>query len=81
MQELLWQEKGLNWNDMPGGFKRGRCVVRRPITQDKEYVDKRTGETRMAQGVERHAWVPITPPIFTQDRPWLQSHVPRPGGL
>ena len=44
MQEMLWQEKGINWNDMPVGFKRGRCVVKQQILQDKQYVDTRTGE-------------------------------------
>lgn len=77
MQEMLWQEKGLNWNDMPGGFKRGRCVVKRSVVGDVEYQDKRTGETRRVEGVERHVWEVVVPPIFTQDRPWLQSHIPR----
>jgi len=81
MQELLWQGKGLNWNDMPGGFKRGRCIVIEPVVQDKEYMDHRTGETRTAQGVERHTWVPVTPPVFTQDRSWLQSHIPHQRSL
>jgi len=27
-QELLFAEKGINWNDQPTGDKRGRCVVR-----------------------------------------------------
>ncbi len=48
MQEKLFNEKGINWNDYPEGFKRGRCVVRReqgwtveapPIfTQQREYL-------------------------------------------
>jgi len=77
MQELLWQEKGINWNDMPSGFKRGRCVVRQVVVQDKEYTDKRTGETRMASGVERHVWNPVVPPVFTRERDWLRSYIPQ----
>ena len=77
MQEMLWQEKGINWNDMPGGFKRGRCVIREAVVQDKEYVDKRTGETRTAAGVERYVWEPVVPPVFTRDREWLQSYIPQ----
>lgn len=79
MQEMLWQEKGINWNDMIGGFKRGRCVVRKNVVEDKEYVDKRTGETRTAQNVERHAWEPVIPPVFTRDREWLRSYIPPRG--
>jgi tRNA(His) guanylyltransferase len=77
MQEMLWQEKGINWNDMPGGFKRGRCVVREAVVQDKEYVDKRTGQTRTASGVERHAWNPVVPPVFTRERDWIRSYIPQ----
>ena len=81
MQELLWQEKGINWNEMPGGFKRGRCVVKKQILQDKEYIDRRTGGTQLAQAVERHTWSPVVPPVFTKDREWLQSYIPKPGVL
>ena len=76
MQEMLWQ-KGINWNDMPGGFKRGRCIVRNSVTTDAEYVDKRTGEPRTVAGVERRIWECIVPPIFTQERDWLRARVPR----
>lgn len=78
LQEMLWQEKGLNWNDTPGGFKRGRCVVKRSVVDDVDFEDKRTGETRRAEGVERRVWEVVVPPVFTQDRLWLQSHIPRP---
>ncbi|BDI31456.1 hypothetical protein CCAX7_35070 [Capsulimonas corticalis] len=80
LQELLWKHKGINWNDMPGGFKRGRCVVNNRVKEDVVYTDKRTGEEHVALGVERNVWEIVTPPIFTQDRAWLQSHVPRHGG-
>ena len=76
MQEMLWQEKGLNWNDMPGGFKRGRCVVQGRVVKETDYEDKRTGETRTITGVERRAWECLIPPVFTQERDWLRSRVP-----
>jgi tRNA(His) guanylyltransferase len=76
MQEMLWQEKGINWNDEPAGFKRGRCVVRETIRKDVDYIDKRTGETKTATGVERHVWRVVAPPIFTQDRDWLPALIP-----
>ena len=28
MQEMLFQQRGLNWNDTPAYWKRGRCIVR-----------------------------------------------------
>lgn len=77
MQEMLWSEKGVNWNDMPGGFKRGRCIVRRRVIRDLEYQDKRTGETQTITGVERRVWEQAVPPVFTQDREWLRAQIPR----
>ena len=77
MQEMLWQEKGINWNDMPGGFKRGRCIVRNSVTKEAEYLDKRTGETQTVAEVERRSWECTVPPIFTQYRDWLRARVPR----
>jgi tRNA(His) guanylyltransferase len=81
MQEMLFQEKGINWStDFPVGFKRGRCVVREATTKDLEYTDKRTGETRKIEGVTRHEWNAVEPPIFSADRrEWLLSHVPDQG--
>jgi tRNA(His) guanylyltransferase len=76
LQEMLWQEEGLNWNDLPVGFKRGRVIERVPVTKDVEYVDKRTGETRRQENVTRHEWRVAEPPIFSQDRTWLLERIP-----
>lgn len=52
-QEMLWAEKGINWNDYPARFKRGTVV--------------KYGES----------WVVDNePPVFTQDRAYLQSLIP-----
>ena len=77
LQEMLWQQCGINWNDMPTGFKRGRCCVRRTSTDDVEYVDKRTGEAKVAENVTRDAWQVEMPPVFTQDKEWLRAILPR----
>jgi tRNA(His) guanylyltransferase len=81
MQELLFQEHGINWNDYPAGFKRGRAVVYAETVKDVIYTDKRTGEERRIENVTRHLWqVETELPIFTQDRDWLRSRIPRLGG-
>lgn len=52
LQELLFQEKGINWNDSPVEQKRGRCVVKGEegwlvdlaiptFTQDRSYLSSR----------------------------------------
>lgn len=79
LQEMLFQGKQINWNDYPDGAKRGRVVV--PVTRefDTEYVDGRTGETRVARDVKRRSWEIVEPPVFQGDREWLEERVPRPG--
>lgn len=61
MQEML-HAKGINWNDYPVGCKRGRAVIR-------DSFDRETEDGRI---VERHAWRVIDPPIFTQDRAFVE---------
>ena len=62
MQELLFQEKGINWSDLPTWQKRGVCVVKGdggawvvdeepPVfSQDWEYVGRRLQPVEEAQG-------------------------------
>lgn len=76
LQEMLWQEKGINWNNMPVGFKRGRVVERVARTSDVVYTDRRTGEERVQEDVTRHTWQVTEPPIFTQEKEWLLSRIP-----
>jgi len=76
LQQLLLSEKGIDWNDLPIGFQRGRAVV--PVIEEKtvEYVDKRTQERKVAAGVLRRTWRVMEPPVFTRDREWLFAHIP-----
>ncbi len=77
MQEPLWQERGVNWNDLPAGFKRGRAVVPVEEPRDVPYVDARTGESRLAEGVVRRTWQVVDPPVFTRERDWLLALIPQ----
>lgn len=79
IQERLFQEKGINWNDYPVGFKRGRVVVRREIEGPMSYVNPK-GETIHVENVKRHAWAIEEPPIFSQDRAWFEPILPRLNG-
>ena len=78
MQERLFAEKGINFNDLPVGFKRGRVIERQTSEQSVSYTHKRTGEEQTAMAL-RSAWVSVGPPIFTREREWLQSRVPEFG--
>lgn len=76
MQEMLFAEKGINWNDYPEEFKRGTLV--RPVTRTfpVTYTDKRTGEERTTPEVERRTWEIDPAPIFTQDTTILPVILP-----
>lgn len=62
MQELL-HAKGINWNDYPVGCKRGRAVIRVP-----EEISTPSGMV-----VTRRSWKVVDPPIFTQDRAFVEG--------
>lgn len=78
MQELLWSEAGVNWNDYPDGCKRGRVTVRQTGERAVEYVDKRTSETVRTTAV-RSWWATSAAPHFTTEAGWwLARIVPAP---
>lgn len=64
MQELLWQEKGVNWNDYPAGAKRGRVCRRVTAEADVTYTDKRT-QQEVSTTAMRSSWVAEGAPTFT----------------
>lgn len=64
MQELLWSEKGVNWNDYPDGAKRGRVCVRVTAEETVTYTDKRTQEENTVEAV-RSRWESSAAPHFT----------------
>jgi tRNA(His) 5'-end guanylyltransferase len=76
LQERLWQEKGINWNDYPAGCKRGR-VIRKVTTESTvAYTDRRTGQEHTIE-VERPIWTVCEPPVFTQERDYLRGLIPK----
>jgi tRNA(His) guanylyltransferase len=61
IQEMLFQEKGINFNDCPTHQKRGACIV-------KESYDK--------DGCMRTRWiVDLDIPIFAQDRNYIEKYI------
>ena len=75
MQEVLWQ-KGINWNDYPPGFKRGRCIVRKARRETVTFTHRKTGEIETVEA-ERHRWEAEAPPIFTRERAYLAALIPK----
>jgi tRNA(His) 5'-end guanylyltransferase len=63
MQELLWQEKQVNWNDYPDGAKRGRVCQRVTAPEEVTYTDKRTEQEHTIEAIRSH-WLSSAAPHF-----------------
>lgn len=70
VQEMLWSQRGINWNDFPVDCKRGACCYRVPTEEPMK--DPRNPEKEIV--VSRRAWrIDREPPIFTQDRAYVEK--------
>jgi tRNA(His) guanylyltransferase len=80
LQEMLFSQKGVNWNDLPVGFKRGRVILKIPELSEVRFVDKRLG-TEQITTVERGVWKSVEPPLFSAidagGRDWLTAKIPQ----
>jgi len=73
LQEMLFQNKGINWNNLPTYQKRGRCIVKNKVTKLTDYCDKSTGQLMM---VDRSIWqIDNEIPIFSQDRNYIEKYL------
>ena len=70
IQEMLWQEKKINWNDFPTACKRGSASYRRHVVTEMQNPYK-PDEMIL---VERNPWVLDTEiPIFSQKRDFVEK--------
>ena len=65
LQEMLLQEKGINWNDIPTHLKRGSCCIKEQYEIENE------------DGVALHSrWIIDEEiPIFSQDTNYVNSRI------
>lgn len=66
MQEMLWREHGINWNDYPAGCKRGRVVVKESGEREVTFTHKRTQAEQTVLAM-RTWWEARPAPHFTLD--------------
>ncbi|MNR40071.1 hypothetical protein D3C85_1583300 [compost metagenome] len=59
MQEKLFQEKGINWNDIDTWKKRGACVIKK--------------EVAVGDAIRNRWEVDTEIPIFSQDRSYIEK--------
>lgn len=68
IQDMLWKERGINWNDLSTDCKRGACCYR---TRSEETVSDKDGNPVK---ITRNKWVIDRDiPIFTQDRAFIEN--------
>lgn len=76
MQELLWAENGINWNNYPDGAKRGRVCVRVTAEESVIYTDKRTQQEHTINAV-RSRWASEAAANFVAEPgSWLAEIIP-----
>lgn len=64
VQDMLFKQKGINWNDLETGLKRGTGCYKRPV------------ESILFSGVSTKVWISdYTTPIFTQNREYIEQWV------
>jgi tRNA(His) 5'-end guanylyltransferase len=69
IQEMLWSQRGINWNDFPTELKRGSCCVKQ---QFEETIDDPRNPGQKIT-VCRNRWIiDHEIPIFTQDREYIE---------
>jgi tRNA(His) 5'-end guanylyltransferase len=66
IQEMLFTQRGINWNDEPVRFKRGGCIIK----VDTEVPTKEGGT------IVRPKWVnDFRIPVFSQNKDYVESRV------
>lgn len=71
IQDMLWKERNINWNDFPTDCKRGSCCIKTRVT---EAVSVLNGDATVE--VSRSRWVvDREPPVFTQDREYVERRL------
>lgn len=71
LQEMMFQEKGINWNDYATVYKRGSCIVKETYNIATDNLNPLENEQ-----IIRTRWsVDKEIPIFTQDRDYINKLV------
>jgi tRNA(His) guanylyltransferase len=81
MQELLFQEKGINWNDYPDGAKRGRVTVRCTGEREVTFTHKRTQEVETVVAMRSWWEIRAAPHFTTEPDGFLAGIIPTPPAL
>ncbi len=67
MLEML-RQKGVHWDDLPKGLRRGRCVLKRA----EQFIPPAHFGAAALAAITRMNWAVEDPPLFTQDRAYIE---------
>ena len=74
IQDMLWKERGINWNDFPVDCKRGSACYKTKVKEVIPLLNDK-GDTEMVE-VVRNRWViDREPPIFSQERGYVEKWI------
>ena len=74
IQDMLWKEHGINWNDFPVDCKRGSACYKTKVKETAPLLNDK-GDTEMVE-VVRNRWViDREPPIFSQEREYVEKWI------
>lgn len=74
IQDMLWKERGINWNDFPVDCKRGSACYKTKVKETAPLLNDK-GDTEMVE-VVRNRWViDREPPIFSQERGYVEKWI------
>ena len=73
LQEMMFQ-KGVNWNDYPVGFKRGRVILKEK--SEAFQIPVYPGAQEGTSTAYRMRWGIFDPPVFTQAPGYLRGRIP-----
>lgn len=76
-QEMMFQEKGVNWDKYPVKFKRGVVIFKEEYDKEVPLHDGHEFVESVTQTVKRKRWaVDLETPIFTKEREYLTNLIP-----
>lgn len=69
IQDMLMNQKNINWNDYPEALKRGSCCIK-----CEEIIDITSNDGRVFPAVKRNRWIIDNEiPVFTQDKDYINK--------
>lgn len=76
MQEMLFIERGVNWNDYPDACKRGQVAVKAGGEREVTYTDKRTKQECTTTAYRTWWEVQPAPRFVAEPGSWLAEQIP-----